>query len=365
MRRWLPTATAVAAVACIIAGVAGVVAARPDAEVVAVDPTPSWQPLGDYRCGEVVIAGDALEDPVRAAELDARHARMLRGTAPGIASHAADWIVGSQTAGELLLLAPAATPDEGGSDVTFARLSEDAAGERTVLTGRCLLSRAVPDGEAVAFEVAPDMDRQSAEVTVRVETQRCAPRAEDYQVWSVTETAETIEVTVALSFRELRAEAMCLPLEPAVFDLTVGLDQPVGGRTVVDVGHASASEVFGADAVRLDPPRPVAATVPEPSAGPGAVTCGAATITAEGLASRTTGEDLTGPTADAVLSSGLWVDGDAWRLVEDSPERVRVLHVLPGSEAELYEFTRLSVFGGLTSVWAEPFLQNCALVPVT
>lgn len=363
-RRWLPAATALAAVACIVAGVAGAVASRPDADVVGVQPTPTWQPLGDYRCGEVVVDGDTLVADVRASELDADHARILREAAPGIASHAAEWVVGSQAGGELLLLAPAKTADESSADVTFARIfAADAAGERTLLTGRCALWRDVPDGEAVAFEVASSVDPRSAELTVTVETHRCAPRAEDYEAWAVTETADTVEVTVALSYRERRVEALCLPLEPAVFELTVELDDPVGERTVIDVGRASASEVFGTDDVRIDPERPVPATVPEPPGGSGAVTCGSATVTAEGLASTTTVDDLVGPTADAVLSSGLWVDGDMWRLVEHSPGRVRVLHLLPGGEAELYEFTRLSVYGGLTAEWTEPFLQNCTLVP--
>lgn len=364
LRRWLPAATAVAAVACIIAGVAGVVTSRPGPEVVGAHPTPTWQPLGDYRCGEVAVAGDALVAAIAASELDAERAQVLRDAAPGIASNSAEWVVGSQAGGGLLLLAPAKTMDESGSDVTFARIfPADAAGERTLLTGRCALWRDVPDGEAVAFEVAPGVDPRSTELTVTVETHRCAPRAEDYEVWAVTETADTVEVTVALSYRERRVEALCLPLEPAVFELTVELDDPVGERRIIDVGHASASEVFGADVVRIDPERPVAATVPEPPGGAGAVTCGSATITAEGLASTTTGDDLVGASADPVLSSGLWVDGDTWRLVEDSPGRVRVLHLLPGGEAELYEFTRLSVYGGLTAAWTEPFLQNCTLVP--
>jgi len=367
LRRWLPAATAVAAVACVIAGVGavvGVVTSRPGPEVVGAPPSPTWQPLGDYRCGNVTVDGDALVAAVPASELDAERARILRDAAPGVASHAADWTVGSQAGGELLLLAPAKTMDEAGSDVTFARIfAADAAGEHMLQTGRCALWRAVPDGEAVAFEVAPSVDPRSTELTVTVETRRCAPRAEDYEVWAVTETADTVEVTVALSYRDQRAEALCLPLEPAVFELTVELDSPVGERRIIDVGHASASEAFDADAVRIDPARPVAATVPEPAVGAGAVTCGSATITADGLASTTTGDELSGLTADAVLSSGLWVDGDAWRLVEDTPERVRVLHLLPGGEAELYEFTRLSVFGGLTAVWAESFLQNCSLAP--
>ena len=248
-RTWMPVAASVVLVAAVVGGVSLALAQRATRSPVATEPTASGAPIDPraiYECGPGSLRGSALTDPRGIAALDEEHAAMA-------ASAGADdsrWIVGDASSQSLLLIAPATAVDVFGADVDFIHLttSTTAEGEATVgtrTTGQCGLQRVRDDGSAHPYEVAPGVVPTSRALRIEVLSYRCSPRAADYTISRVVETATTIEVTVREEPTS-DVELHCAPLQPTRFELTVPLDAPVGDRVVVQPDRLFADDAFAA-----------------------------------------------------------------------------------------------------------------------
>ncbi|MFT4229599.1 MAG: hypothetical protein QM602_04845, partial [Microbacterium sp.] len=334
--------------------------------------TNPWRPSGDYVCGDTTVPAETLTDQRRASELDTAGSGILAEATPSLPDPAA-WIVVEQTAGSLTLLAASdvdpseadGSPPRDIAALTIVRGSavDDPESEWIVRLATCTLTRDLDGATILPVEVADDNGPASTELHLFAEDWSCGGRysAADISVAEADETSDTVEFVVGFGPDESDTALLCLPSQPQLVPVSIALNQPLGDRTVVNAAYASSADVFGAGAGTLPIVAPIAASPDEPAVDEGAVRCRGAVIPGAALDARLSASTL-GDRMYRFMELGVDTSAENALVVEDSPQRMRLLRLLDDGTGELYELSRLTVFGGLTPEWELTDSGRCDLV---